>query len=125
MFCDNHTRLSRRLRHCSGRLLCGGGVAAHPPEGTPREEQDRGLVCHPRHHHAAERRRSVAIIATGLGSGSKFTRHVAVPAAKRCKIHVDTIVRDWFLDMLDYHLCKNNYRFDVVQIYCFRINFKL
>ena len=21
-----------------------------------------------------------------------------------------------------YHLCKNNYRFDVVQIYCFRIN---
>ena len=26
---------------------------------------------------------------------------------------------------LEYHLCKNNYRFDVVQIYCFRINIKL
>ena len=24
-----------------------------------------------------------------------------------------------------YHLCKNNYRFDVVQICCFRINIKL
>ena len=25
----------------------------------------------------------------------------------------------------EYHLCKNNYRVDVVQIYCFRINVKL
>ena len=27
--------------------------------------------------------------------------------------------------MTGYHLCKNNYRFDVVQIYCFLINIKL
>ena len=35
-------------------------------------------VPSPRHHHAAERRRSLGIIAAGLGSGSKLTRHVAV-----------------------------------------------
>ena len=44
------------------------------PEGTARAE----FFCALRHHHAAEGRRSLAIIAAGFGSGSKLTRRVAV-----------------------------------------------
>ena len=70
------TRLLRRLRHCPGRLLYGGGVAASP-EGTAREAPRRCLVHDPGHHKAAGRRRSVAVIAAGLGCEDMPTRHVA------------------------------------------------
>ena len=65
-FCDRvfdvlsqTTMLLRRLRHCPGRLLSAGCSAGGEwlltPEGTAREEQGRGLLCHPRHHNSAER----------------------------------------------------------------------
>ena len=36
-----------------------------------------------------------------------------------------TVCEDVQFPPESYHLCNNNYRFDVVQIHCFRINIKL
>ena len=75
MFCHSHEALttpSPLPGQASARRV------AAPLESTARADQGRGLLCHPRDHHAAERRRSLATIAAGLGSGSKLTRHVTV-----------------------------------------------
>ena len=70
------TRLLRRFRRCLGRLLCGREWLL-PPEGTAWEAPRRCLVRDPGHQKAAGRRRSVAIIAAGLGCEDMLTRHVA------------------------------------------------
>ena len=55
-----------------------------------------------------------------LHSVNIWTSFPRVPRSRQ----VVLFLRNAWLDS-GYHLCKNNYRFDVVQIYCFRINIKL
>ena len=59
----------------TARAGCSAGGVAAP---TGRHFPGRVLLRLPRHHQVAERRCSLAIIAAGLGSGSKLTRHVVV-----------------------------------------------
>ena len=74
MFCHNHEALTTPSP-LPGQAALRGRVAAHPGRHCP----GRVLLRLPRHHHAAERRCSLAIIAAGLGSGSMLTEHVGPP----------------------------------------------
>ena len=70
------TRLLRRFRRCQGRLLCGERVAVLAGRHCPGSAAPMSCTD-PRHQKAAGRRRSVAIIAAGLGCGDMLTRHGA------------------------------------------------
>ena len=89
-----------------GRLLCGERVAASPGRHCP----GRILLRLPRHHHAAGRRCSLAIIAAGLGSGGKLTRHVVVSDLLSLCLSQQPQVGRWFCTragLLGHPCCKS------------------